>query len=107
MLFENHLLRSKVNYQFSRPLSFRVIVNYNGLAGNSLLVDLERIKRLNYDLLLTYMLHPGTAFYVGYSDRYENLLIDRTDPLRLRRTASLNHSTSRQFFAKLSYAFSF
>jgi hypothetical protein len=93
VLFENHLLRSKVNYQFSRPLSFRVIVDYNGLAGNPLLVDLERTKRLNYDLLLTYMLPPGTAFYVGYPDRYENLLVDRTDPLRLRRTASLNHST--------------
>lgn len=107
VLFENHLLRSKVNYQFTRPLSFRVIVDYNGLAGNPLLADLERTKRLNYDLLLTYMVHPGTALYVGYSDRYENLLIDPTDPLGLRRTANLNHSTSRQFFAKLSYAFHF
>jgi hypothetical protein len=38
VLFENHLLRSKVNYQFSRSLSFRVIVDYNRLAGNPLLV---------------------------------------------------------------------
>ncbi len=105
VIFENHLVRSKLNYQLSRPMSFRVIVDYNGLSGNSALVDLERTRRLNYDFLFTYLVHPGTAIYVGYSDRYENLLIDPINPLGLSRTVDINHLTARQFFIKLSYAF--
>ena len=105
VIFENHLLRSKLNYQLSRPMSFRVIVDYNGLAGNPLLADLERTKRLNYDFLFTYLLHPRTALYIGYSDRYENLLLNPASPLGLVRTADLSHLTARQFFIKLSYAF--
>jgi len=105
VLFENHVVRSKMNLQFTRPLSFRAIVDYNTLAGNPTLVDLEHTKRLNYDFLLTYLLHPGTALYVGYSDRYENLLLDPTDPLGVRRTVGVNHPTARQLFIKLSYAF--
>jgi Domain of unknown function (DUF5916) len=105
VIFENHLLRSKLNYQLSRPMSFRVIVDYNALAGNPLLADLERTKRLNYDFLFTYLLHPRTALYIGYSDRYENLLLDPAAPLGLARTADLSRLTARQFFVKLSYAF--
>lgn len=107
VLFEEHILRNKLNYQLSRALSFRAIVDYNSLAGNALLVDLEKSQRLNYDLLLTYYLHPGTALYVGYSDRYENLLPDPTAPSGVRRTSDFRNLTSRQFFIKLSYAFRF
>ena len=46
-----------------------------------------------------------TAIYAGYSDRYENLLINPANPLALLRTADINHLTARQFFIKLSYAF--
>ncbi len=105
VIFENHLLRSKLNYQLSRPMSFRVIVDYNGLAGNPLLADMEHTKRLNYDFLFTYLVHPRTALYVGYSDRYENLLLDPASAAGLRRTADFSHLTARQFFIKLSYAF--
>lgn len=105
VIFENHLLRSKLNYQLSRPMSFRVIVDYNGLSGNPALANLERTRRLNYDFLFTYLVHPGTAIYAGYSDRYENLIIDPANPLGLTRTAALNNLTARQFFIKLSYAF--
>lgn len=105
VIFENHIVRSKLNYQLSRPLSFRVIVDYNSLAGNPLLADLEHSKRLNYDALLTYLVHPGTAFYIGYSDRYENLALDPANVAGFSRTAGVNHLTGRQLFVKLSYAF--
>jgi hypothetical protein len=105
VLFENQIARSKLNYQISRALSLRAIVDYNSLAGNPLLVNLEHSKRLNYDLLFTYFVRPGTALYVGYSDRYENMLFDPGDPLGFRRTADFRNLTSRQFFVKLSYAF--
>ncbi|HEY7403823.1 MAG TPA: DUF5916 domain-containing protein [Candidatus Angelobacter sp.] len=107
VIFENHIMRSKLNYQLSRPLSFRVIVDYNGLAGNPLLADFQHTQRLNYDLLLTYFVHPGTAIYAGYSDRYENLGLDPANPLGFSRTPGFSFSnlTARQFFIKLSYAF--
>ena len=106
VILENHIARSKINYQVTRPLSFRVIVDYNGLSGNPLLADLEHTRRMSYDALMTYLVHPGTALYIGYSDQFENLLIDPTDPLGLRRTPDfLNHLTARQFFIKLSYSF--
>ena len=105
VIFENHLMRSKLNYQLSRPMSFRMIVDYNALSGNPLIANLERSRRMNYDFLFTYLVHPGTAIYAGYSDRYENLLINPANPLALLRTADINHLTARQFFIKLSYAF--
>ena len=97
-----------MNFQFSRPLSLRAIIDYDTLGSNPSLVDLEsRTRRLNFDLLFTYFVHPGTAIYVGYSDQYQNLLIDPTDPTGLRRIPGLGHPTARQLFVKLSYSFRF
>ena len=33
-------------------------------------------KRVGLDALFTYMLNPGTALYVGYTDLYENYRLD-------------------------------
>ncbi|MBZ5526065.1 MAG: DUF5916 domain-containing protein [Acidobacteriia bacterium] len=108
LILEEHILRTKVNFQFSRPLSLRAIIDYDTLGSNPSLVDLEsRTRRLNFDLLFTYFVHPGTAIYVGYSDQYQNLLIDPTDPTGLRRIPGLGHPTARQLFVKLSYSFRF
>jgi hypothetical protein len=102
-IFNNHLLRSKFNYQFTRSLSLRAILDYAAVIPNSSLVSLERTKRLTADFLATYLVNPGTAVYAGYSDRYDNLALDPTIPATLRRTMSPATSTSRQFFVKLSY----
>ena len=72
-VFTNHLTRSRVNYQFTRALSLRMIVDYNAVLENAALIDLKRQKRITGDALLTYLIHPGTALYVGYTDRLENL----------------------------------
>ena len=106
-IFNNHIFRSKLNYQFSRPLSLRAILDYNAVLPNTGLIDLERTKRLTADVLVTYLLNPGTALYVGYNDRHENLLLDPTVPPSLRRTASPNNGVGRQFFVKMSYLFRF
>jgi hypothetical protein len=110
-IFNNHILRSKLNYQFNRELSVRAIVDYNSVLPNRQLVALDPAKRLTADLLLTYLLNPGTAFYVGYTDRYENLSLDPGAPPlippTLSRTGSPSTSTGRQFFFKLSYLFRF
>lgn len=105
-IFNNHIARSKVNYQFTRRLSLRAILDYNAVLPNPLLVSQERSKRINGNVLLTYLVNPGTALYVGYTDGYENLALDR---LRgsLYRTAAPTEPVGRQFFIKLSYLFRF
>ena len=106
-IFNNHILRSKVNYQFTRPLSLRAILDYNAVLPNTSLVDLERSKRFTADLLLTYLVNPGTAFYVGYSDRYDNLELLPGAPPMLRRIGPPRLATGRQLFVKLSYLLRF
>jgi hypothetical protein len=106
-VFNNHILRSKVNYQFTRELSLRAILDYNAVLSNPALVDIERSKRVGADVLLTYLVNPGTALYAGYTDIHENLALDPTAPPYLRRTQSPWTSTGRQFFVKLSYLLRF
>ena len=81
-----------------------MIVDYNAVLENSALIDLKRQKRITGDALLTYLIHPGTALYVGYTDRLENLGLYNgvVRPLGFPST-----TTARQFFAKVSYLFRF
>jgi hypothetical protein len=104
-IFNNHIARSKVNFQFTRELSLRSIVDYNAVLSTPSLVASPRDKRFTYDLLLTYLLHPGTAFYVGYTDRYENLDLATGMPPTVVRTNSPTTPTGRVVFVKLSYLF--
>jgi hypothetical protein len=105
-IFDNHIVRSKVNYQFTRALSLRGILDYNAILPNESLVALERRKHLTADMLLTYLVHPGTAVYVGYTDGYDNL---RRDPVegQLSLGGGPTLSTGRQVFVKTSYLFRF
>jgi hypothetical protein len=71
------------------------------------LIDLETEKRFTADLLVTYLVNPWTAFYVGYNDGYGNVEIDPTFRDRLRPTDSVFNSMGRQVFVKMSYLFRF
>ena len=102
-VFNNHILRSKAHYQFNRELSLRAIIDYNAILPNASYIFLEKTKRLGFDFLLTYMLHPGTALHVGYTDNYENLRLDPGASPLLQRSGSPDISVGRQFFVKLSY----
>jgi hypothetical protein len=82
-------------------------VDYYFLAPNSALFASDRYKQLTGDFLLTYLLHPGTAVYLGYNNRYENLTLDPDTPAELRRYGSPSYMTGRQIFVKLSYLFRF
>ena len=103
--FVNRIFRTKINYQFTRPLSLRWIVDYATVRPNESLVSLERETRLQNDVLLTYLVNPGTSLFIGYTDRDENLFIENGGRVAaLRRTNALAN-TGRQFFVKLSYLF--
>ncbi len=104
-IFVNHIVRSKTNYQFNPALSLRTILDYNAVLPNPSFVDMERTRHMGVDVLLTYMLHPGTALHVGYMDQYDNLAFDPLLSPALQRTAFPDFSTGRQVFVKLSYLF--
>jgi hypothetical protein len=104
-IFNNHIFRSKLTYQFTRELSLRAILDYNAVLANTDLIALDRSKRLTGDLLLTYLINPGTALYVGYTDSRENLLLDPLATGGLRRIGSPTTPIGRQVFVKVSYLF--
>jgi hypothetical protein len=106
-VFVNHLLRSRLNYQYNRQLSLRVIVDYNALLNNRELFDADRQKRFTGDVLLTWLLNPGTAVYVGYTDTLENQALLAGSPNTVFRTNLPSTTIQRQLFAKVSYLFRF
>jgi hypothetical protein len=104
----NHILRSKWNYQFNRELSARVILQYTAVLSNPLLSSLSPTKNFNADFLITYLVHPGTAIYVGYNSNLQNL--DRRllpTPTGLLTTRDDFINDGRQFFVKASYLYRF
>jgi hypothetical protein len=113
-MFNNHILRSKWNYQFTRALSLRVIGQYNAVLSNYsatlpqyALSSLPPAKQFNADVLLTYFVHPGTAVYVGYNSDLQNLtnppMVDALG--NLTRTPGHFLNDGRQIFLKISYLF--
>ena len=106
-VFDNHIIRSNVNYQFSRHLSLRFITDYSAVLPNSTLTRTEEAKRVGLDALFTYMLNPGTALHFGYTDLYDNLRLDPSVNPALQRTSFPDLNTGRQVFVKLSYLLRF
>jgi hypothetical protein len=106
-ILTNQLVRSRMNVQFTRALSLRTIVDYNGLVSDKSLVAEDGYKRVTVDVLLSWLLHPGTAVYVGYSDQYENERLLNVVPPVLQRTGAPTTSSARQVFVKLSYLWRF
>jgi hypothetical protein len=103
-IFNNNIFRSKWNYQFTPRLSLRLIGQYSNVLPAPSLSSLELSKSLAGDVLLTYLLHPGTALYVGYSNLLENY--DRNTlggAALLERTRSGLLSTAAGLFVKFSY----
>ncbi|MGA8212844.1 MAG: DUF5916 domain-containing protein [Candidatus Sulfotelmatobacter sp.] len=127
-IFNNHIVRSKWNWQFTPQLSLRVILQYNSVLANTpgkefylanppagpepfyLYTYLPTQKQFNADFLLTYLVHPGTAIYVGYNSDLQNLdhgLMPDPAGLAGLYTAKGYINDSRQFFVKVSYQFRF
>jgi hypothetical protein len=106
-VFNNHLFRTKLNYQFNRMLSLRAILDYDATLPNSTLIDLDRTKRLTGDVLLAYVAHPGTAIYLGYTNRRENLAFESDPATGLHRTNDPGLQTASQLFVKVSYLIRF
>jgi hypothetical protein len=91
-------------------------LQYNGLLANPTYSSLETIKDFSSDFLLTYLVHPGTAIYVGYNNNLENVIPGLCLPVAgqtvgcdpngvglVRGNRLINDG--RVFFVKVSYLF--
>jgi hypothetical protein len=106
-IFTNHLIRSKINYQFTRDYSFNAIFDYNSLLPNNALVTSSYAKQADTTLLFTYFPHPGTAFYLGYADTFQNLDHNADSIPAYTVSGVPSTSTDRQVFVKVSYLLHF
>jgi hypothetical protein len=107
VIYTNHLIRSKINYQFTRDYSFHAILDYNAMLPNEPLITDSFAKNADTTLLFTYMPHPGTAVYMGYSTNYENAEWDANAVSPYQRINDPTTQTDRQFFFKVSYLLHF
>jgi hypothetical protein len=123
-IFNNYLNRAKLNYQFTKELSLRLILDYNATIANLNLFDVQRslggsddpngpfvpTKLFTSDVLLTYLLHPGTAVYVGYNNGFSDLVLHPAVPPAspfVQAQGAPNNMTTRLFFVKVSYLLRF
>ena len=103
-IFTDRIARTRWNWQFSRELSLRTILQYNATRANPALTSLERVRSLNADLLLAYQVNPWTALYVGINGNAQNLeLVDAPGGHQIVRTPNDMLNDSRQVFIKYSY----
>jgi len=120
-IFNDHILRSKINWQFTPQLSARIILQYNGLLAGTPAFGSPGVsespytyeltaKEFDADFLLTYLVHPGTAVYLGYNSDLQNLNVvpsTASAPGYVANTVKGLMNDSRQFFLKASYMFRF
>lgn len=118
LVYETEVFRTKLNYQFTRAWSARVIAEYDTTLANPLETSLQRTKRIQTQALLTWLPHPGTVVYVGWNNDLQNFnhtlctlqktglsQCDPNEPILPRAPGYLNDG--RQFFIKGSYLFRF
>jgi len=90
--FRGHIWRAKLNYQFTRELYLRFILQYDDFYGE-----------LNVEPLLTYQIDPFTRFYVGMS--VDELDYDHESREPAQRTGDGFEPASWQVFFKFQYLF--
>ena len=106
-ILNSHIIRSKLNYQYNKELSVRAIFQYNSQLNSPTFTSLDYEKNFNADLLITYLIHPGTALYLGYNSNLENF-----DPEAINSHGGLLRTKGfindgRAIYAKISYLFRF
>jgi hypothetical protein len=115
-VYEAQTMRSKVNFQFTRSISARIVVEYDSTLVNPAETSLLRTKEFASQALLTWLPHPGTAIYIGYNNDLQNLdrglcnhlstgSCDPDNTTPPRAGPLLNNG--RQIFIKASYLFRF
>jgi hypothetical protein len=102
-VFDNHIGRLKLNWQHTRRLSTRAIVQYDSLAADPARTSLETSRNLNVDLLVTYLVNPWTAVYAGYNDNRSSFALTPADGGPILAPQPGLPGESWQLFLKCSY----
>ena len=115
-VYESQVFRTKINYQFTRSMSARVIAEYDSTLANPAETSLLRKKQIGTQALFTWLPHPGTVVYVGYNNDLKNLdrslcnrgLTGACDPNNPVPPISPNYlNDGKQIFVKFAYLFRF
>jgi hypothetical protein len=103
-IFTDRIVRTRWNYQFTKEMSLRVILQHEDTNPNPELSRLTREENLNLDVLFRYVLNPWSALYVGFNNNESNLQIveNAQGGTELVRTEDLARD-GRQIFVKFSY----
>ena len=102
-VFNNHIIRSTWGWQFNQRLSVRVIPQYSTVLANPAYTSLSTTKTFNTDFLVSYLLNPFTAVYLGYNANMDNLeLLPYTTGNLLLHKQGLALD-GKQFFIKISH----
>ena len=100
LVFDVKILRALSTYQFTDRFLLRNITEYNTFD-----------RKLGLNLLFTYRVNAGTAFYIGYDDHYRqgDLILDDLDGDGYREqvfpAVRALQRTNRAFFTKFQYLF--
>lgn len=84
-IYDGYIVRTRFNYQFSRNLFLRLIVQYNDFGNN-----------LSVEPLLTYRINPFSLFYIGSTQNYYSDWAESEIPTTRQ---------SQHYFAKFQYLF--
>jgi len=71
--YDNHQIVERWNLQMDRAWSINFIGEYLATLPNAAYTSVANNKDVYGNLLLTYLPHPGTAFYLGFTTDYVNL----------------------------------
>lgn len=106
LVFSSEVWRLRANWQFNRFWSLRAIVQYDVLDTNTTKTSLASSENVNGDILVTYLLNPWTALYVGTNLNYRDrqLLATEDGPIIVHRDGDLRRDAD-QVFVKFSYLF--
>ncbi len=115
--YDNHLVVSRWNLQLTKALAVRLIGVYQATLPDARFTSQQNTKDLFGDALISYVPHPGTAIYLGYTTDAQNL--DRTlctrlpngtcnpDGTFLPRSDSSLLTDSKTLYLKVSYLLRF
>jgi hypothetical protein len=101
-IFKDRIVRTRWNYQFTKEMSLRVILQHEDTKPTAL-SRLTRDENLNLDVLFRYVLNPWSALYVGFNNNESNLeLVGTPQGTQVVRGEGLARD-GRQLFVKFSY----
>jgi Domain of unknown function (DUF5916)/AMIN domain len=105
LIFHTTILRSQANLQVTRSLTFRGVVDFNQLASDPTLFAEKGRNGLTYDMLARFLPSPGTAVYVGFNKRYQNVMLDPRPAASEILAALPGTPIGQRIFVKVSFLF--